>query len=453
MPSSTWRDRLVLGAVLTANCAHAYLYLYADPRLRSALKKLALGHVVAYFAMMWHHRRTLTWRIISANGAVGAFCHFAAAAIIALGVKFKLLDRLFAGTSSITSVTRSDFYSAGGDIALVVAAGCGSAYFAFTHAVRDLPHQNDAHQKAESIAHAVETAEAASMAGTRVDSSVFEPAPPASSQFSTQRPDFLKMTNAMLAANDAARLSHLSSLQRVEGILLLAQQKQAKNKSDDGDNRTANSSNNTAIDDAIRTVRQEVERVGAAFDAHQAAVESNDVLTKLGEGAEWLVQKLPELAELDVSDLIMAKCVADIQKHAVSKRMIFVPQERCRAIHPISRDTAMVKCEERGAALRASRDAIAANGNRLSEALINSTDTLAIMRSITSFNCIQMTDGNDPQYVLYEGNGRLKGIELATFDKLLIECKLFEFRDRATLERMRHAVRETQKAKGVPVTE
>ena len=52
--------------------------------------------------------------------------------------------------------------------------------------------------------------------------------------------------------------------------------------------------------------------------------EEGDALTQAAQLLEWGIQKLPELAELDVSDLLMAKVISDIQAKHTSVEHIFV---------------------------------------------------------------------------------------------------------------------------------
>ena len=121
----------------------------------------------------------------------------------------------------------------------------------------------------------------------------------------------------------------------------------------------------------------------------------------------------------------------DINARSTSQRKIFVDHRQLRAFHPIDHAPAVVKCEKRAACARRALPALAANGMKLSNALIMANDDLSVFRSLTGFQVVQMNDG---VYVTFEGNGRREALARAFGGKdaekgVLIEVTLFEFDD------------------------
>ncbi|MCA9568191.1 MAG: hypothetical protein KC656_10125, partial [Myxococcales bacterium] len=180
------------------------------------------------------------------------------------------------------------------------------------------------------------------------------------------------------------------------------------------------------IGDARRALQQEARRVLA--EARAEAREDGDVLSQAANLLEWGAQKLPELAELDVSDLLMGKAIADIRakKDRVVQR--FVDHRDLRAIHPIDRATAEAKCDERAEAARAALPLLRANGMRLSEELIAAHEELAAFRSVTGFQVVELMDGG---FVTFEGNGRREALQRAfgTEEAVLVEVRHYVFDD------------------------
>ena len=80
-----------------------------------------------------------------------------------------------------------------------------------------------------------------------------------------------------------------------------------------------------------------------------------------------------------------------------------------QAIHPIDRDTADEKCDERARAALAALPLLQQNGMKLSETLIAAEPRLEAFQSVTGFCVVELRaeEGAPPEgYVTFEGNGR-----------------------------------------------
>lgn len=198
---------------------------------------------------------------------------------------------------------------------------------------------------------------------------------------------------------------------------------------------------------AVEIVQQELLRLGTESAAEDALSEEGDVLSQAAALLEWGAQKLPELGELDVSDLLMAKAIADIQAQHTSVEHIFVDHRRLWAIHPIDRATADEKCNARAEAARAALPLLRAHGMRLSEELCAAHPELAAFKSVTGFQVVELGDG----YVTFEGNGRREALKRAFGDELgvEVEVRLFTFDDAATLRTIQRRVERVREWKGV----
>ena len=199
------------------------------------------------------------------------------------------------------------------------------------------------------------------------------------------------------------------------------------------------------LDAARRIAHQEVDRLRGRVTA--ARQSDDDVLSQAAALLEWGAQKLPELAELDVSDVLMGKVIADIRALANRVEKRFVDQRRLAPIHPITRDTADKKCDERADAARTALPLLEANGMRLSEVLIAASPVLAPFRSVTGFQVVDMGDG---QFITFEGNGRREALQRAFGDRpVLVEVRHYVFDDAETLATIRRRVDRVRRWKGI----
>jgi hypothetical protein len=199
--------------------------------------------------------------------------------------------------------------------------------------------------------------------------------------------------------------------------------------------------------DAARAwLEQEARRIAA--EAVADARDDDDVLTQAANLLEWGAQKLPELAELDVSDLLMGKVIADIRSKADRVERVFVDHRQLHPIHPITRDTAEAKCEARAQSARDALPLLEAHGMRLSEDLIAAEDALEPYRSVTGFQVVKMADGLG--FVTFEGNGRREGLLRAFPDTAVeVEVRRYVFDDPEVRETIRRRVDRVRRWKGV----
>ncbi len=199
--------------------------------------------------------------------------------------------------------------------------------------------------------------------------------------------------------------------------------------------------------DAARSwLEQEARRVAA--EAVAEARDDDDVLSQAANLLAWGAQKLPELAELDVSDLLMGKVVADIRSKADRVERIFVDHRQLTPIHPITRDTAEEKCEARAQAARDALPLLEANGMRMSEDLIAAEEALDAYRSVTGFQVVDMGDGLG--FVTFEGNGRREGLLRAFPDTpVLVEVRHYVFDDPEVRATIRRRVDRVRRWKGI----
>ena len=391
-----WRQGLL--SVVLAGTLGGYLWLLsaAPVEVRPILGVFAAVFVGGSAVTFWHYKRRFSTRLFTAHLAFGSIVHLAVALVVVGG------DRL--GRMGVVPAVEGHwmYFLAG-------VLGLGAAFFTWTRARGRAP---DA-PRAERIA----SLEAP------------EPAPSPSPALEAA-PDWSAIADELREREHTLRLEQLQSLQRIDAVL-------------------SGSARNPSGDDALRTVRQEVMRLRAASaaDAREAAEE--DVLTQTAELLEWGVQKLPELAELDASDLLMGKTVADIRSKSSRVEHVFIDHRELLAIHPIDRQTADDKCSERAAAARAALPLLRANGMRLSEGLIASEEDLAAFRSVTGFQVVSMGEGQG--YVTFEGNGRREALKRAfgEDDPVMVECREYSFDNENDRETIRRRVRRVRRWKKV----
>jgi len=182
------------------------------------------------------------------------------------------------------------------------------------------------------------------------------------------------------------------------------------------------------------------------------AASESDILSKAVTLLEWSSQKIPELTEMDLSDIIMAKAIADINRLSTSQEKIFVSYKALRPIHAINRDTANDKCNERAAIARKALPLLQSSGYRLSESLIAAEPSLKEFQSINGFQVVPMATQSG-QYVTFEGNGRREALKRAFENMpevdLFVEVRLFQFDDDETAIHMSQQVEMVRKWKDV----
>lgn len=377
----TWRLGLLVGVLAITSGGYIALYLSASARALGALRLLFVVFALGGAATAVHYRQRLTRRLLTANLALGSIVHLVAAGMVVVG------DTIWAyGLGSAAQ---------GWDKFLVGALGVMGAAITWTRARRP----------EDAVIVPVPDRP--------------EPPPPATAVLEAP-PDWEQLEAAV---TKPAERQHLAVLHRVHAVL---------SEPGDAEERVA---------EAARVVRQEARRLGVQS---AATAEEDDVLTQAADLLEWGAQKLPELAELDVSDLLMAKAIADIRSQHDAVETRFVDHRLLRAIHPIDRATAEEKCNERADAARAALPLLEANGMRLSEALITAEPALALFASITGFQVVQIANGEG--YVTFEGNGRREALERAFGEDIGIEVevRLYRFDDpevARTIERRVQRVR------------
>jgi len=200
------------------------------------------------------------------------------------------------------------------------------------------------------------------------------------------------------------------------------------------------------LEEARRRVQVHTESLALEAEAAERIAASDDALSQAAALLEWGAQKLPELAELDLSDLLMAKAIADIRAQHDRVERVFVDHRQLLPIHPIDRQTADDKANERAEAARAARDLLATHDDRLSEALIAAHDELAAFQSVTGFQVVRVPDG----YVTFEGNGRREALRRAfPDDPIQVEVRWYRFGDEATAATIARRVDRVRRHKGV----
>ena len=384
----SWRNRLFLAIGLVFVVGEGWMVLRADDTVRGSLAVLTAVFLTATAAVYAHYRARLDSNLLTSSIGLGAIVHLGLSALVVL------LDRL--NTLGLVPALEQN-----GHHVLLGVLGIGAAYIAWTRArgPQDAPPHPapDAHQ---------------------------EPAPPA-----TVEPDPVDWEAADRALeDDPRRRRELARLRRLTTVL------------------EGSGSAELRLDELQRVLVQEATRL--LDEARVDARSDDDMLTQAATLLEWGAQKLPELAELDVSDVLMAKAIADIRakKDRVVNR--FVDHRDLRAIHPIDRATADAKCEERAEAARAALPLLRANNMRLSEELIASREELAAFRSVTGFQVVALSDG---AFVTFEGNGRREALQRAFGDDepVQVEVRHFVLEDPSVASTIDRRVRRVRRWKRV----
>ncbi len=385
---TTWRTGLLVSVLTFCGAGWGAFFWFASAGVRSSMGLLAVLFALVSVGVLTHYREHLHGRLITAYVALAAIGNLGGAGII-VGA-----DRLWQ-LGFLPALEQNWHHVVIGTLAV------GLAFVAWTRA--RVPARPPT---VPSDADAVEV----------------EPAPPARRELD-QAPDWDALQE--LVANSALpelRNKQLQVLRRLASV-------------DD-------------LGEARRVVNQEALRLATDLRAEVQGASEEDVLSQAASFLEWGAQKLPELAELDVSDALMAKAIADIRALHDRVEHRFVELGSLRAIHPIDRQTAMDKSEHRAQAAREALDLLEAHGMRLSEELVAAEEALAPFRSVTGFQVIEREDGS---YVTFEGNGRRDALQRAFADgpPVQVEVRVYCFDDPDTLETIRRRVERVRRWKGL----
>ncbi len=172
----------------------------------------------------------------------------------------------------------------------------------------------------------------------------------------------------------------------------------------------------------------------------------DDALTRAATALDWGAQKLPELADLDASDLQLARLFAEVRarRSGVEQRMIDL--RRLEPLHPIDRTPAEDKVEERTEAVRQAMPLLRRCGMCLTEAMVATCDELVAFRSVTGFQAVEL----DGRFVVLEGNGRREALIRAIGDQpLLVEVSVHQIRGARANAAIRRRIREVRARKDV----
>ena len=203
---------------------------------------------------------------------------------------------------------------------------------------------------------------------------------------------------------------------------------------------------NCSYEELRNVILQEGVRIEQEARAQKKQAMENDALTQAARLVEWGIQKLPEIAELDMSDVLMAKSIADIRTLHSEIEHIMVSHHQLKAIHPIDRDTANDKCNARAAAARKALPILQAHDMKLTENLIAAEKALAEFESVTGFQVVKIDEG----YVTFEGNGRREALRRAFPDQeVFVEVRLFKFSNPATQDDIERRVKRVRRWKKV----
>ena len=193
-------------------------------------------------------------------------------------------------------------------------------------------------------------------------------------------------------------------------------------------------------------IMQECVRLDQDTRADEKKLLEGDALTQAARLVEWGVQKIPEIAELDMSDVLMAKTIADIRALHSSVERKLVSHHQLLAIHPINRDTANEKCNQRAKAARAALPILEANDMKLTENLIAAHEELSDFSSVTGFQVVRVDKG----FVTFEGNGRREALRRAfKKESIMVEVRIYEFADDKTQSDITRRVERVRRWKKV----
>ena len=148
----------------------------------------------------------------------------------------------------------------------------------------------------------------------------------------------------------------------------------------------------------------------------------------------YFYDKRSELRHLRFRDILLARTVLDIHRHAQTRIPVLVPVWSIEPLHTIDRDTAMDKVEERSRVLRDNRQEI----RRL-----RYLERSVLMRYMPSVSGIKIIEDGSGGFISFEGNGRVAAIK-QVFDRLAginIEAELYILDDVKKIMRRVNRVR------------
>ncbi len=385
-----WRLRLFVATIAGTFAGYAWLLATADPRVQVMLALLSGTFLVAGVGLALLLRRQVTKNLLSANIALGAIVHLVAAATVVAA------DHLW---------TRGLMFGLRGHWGYFVIGTVGVLAAMFTWA-RARPRPDD--KPPPAAGH---------------ETPPDEPAPGPNESLD-QAPDWDALAERFAARGDEIRLSQLQTLRRLAALI-----------------------EDRPKGEVRRAVHQEVMRLDTESAAAAHGDDDDDLLGKVASFFEWGVQKLPELAAMDVPDLLLAQVVAEIRARSDSVEHLFVPHKKLVPIHPINRPSAEEKAQARADAARAAFSIIEANGMRFSEELTAGREELAAFKSVTGIQVVQLEDG---RYVTFEGNGRAAALVQAFPDEdILVEVRHYLFDEEDERRRIWRHIARTRKANGI----
>jgi len=129
---------------------------------------------------------------------------------------------------------------------------------------------------------------------------------------------------------------------------------------------------------------------------------------------KYLGSKAAEIKDMGPADLLLARAVWQAQTLTSGTKDENIDVKGIHALHPVGgwRADTWKKTLDRKAGVLAATEQILAAGGKLTKKDTNSTEALRPMRSVTNFLAVPFAF-NGITHVLLEGNGRLKGMQLA----------------------------------------
>lgn len=157
--------------------------------------------------------------------------------------------------------------------------------------------------------------------------------------------------------------------------------------------------------------------LGTAFRLHEdsTAPEAEKTSWDLAvDAANYWMEKLPEIVNLD-EDIWLTKVSRTAQVVSNGKTKRFVPVQRVHFLHPVGswRQTTWEKTQKRKNAILQAKDLILSRHSQILDADVNNDATgLIPLRSQDEFLVVPFPFCGS-NYVLLDGNGRLKAMQLA----------------------------------------
>lgn len=137
----------------------------------------------------------------------------------------------------------------------------------------------------------------------------------------------------------------------------------------------------------------------------------------------WLFNKVPEITSLSQSDALLAKIVLKIKQEAQNREFRKVDLNSVKLIHPIKRESAIEKLNERIDSVNKNKEKISANKFITNKALIE------IMPSVSPVQVIPYKG----DFLAFEGNGRVLALQKVFKENILIEVEVFSIPENSTI--------------------